>query len=438
MAFVHALPLLAFALAQAEEPHLPPAAGPAQPQAQVQVPLAPPGDAGPPEDEAPAKPPPPMKVQVGSPVLRLGRPSRCLDRDAGGRWRAQCDERTKTCLVAPEGELDAEGLPVTALDRIPACEKPALREAELVAQGYAIVAALAETPPGWRRDERQRIMQVNFDLNRNVWLGAGWSFGGLPGAGGQVDGGIRWDFPFRLLRAPAMARVHALETRASFDGDLVDVTAASFDFSRAYPSPLLRLTTFVGRARRFDPPLYAGAWIEAAHLETIRTDAGWYDRLEVGAAALTLDLFRSRDLCSFVRLRGGAGYEMVEQLGGGAWVPHAAIDADVLLDRDGFRHLRLSVAHEWILPTEKDGYQPTDPAQARLPSSRTRFTGRAELEWILLAVNDQPVSTVLGVRAWKRNDVPGLPQTMELQGTASLRVNLWAPARRDAGKQEKL
>lgn len=383
--------------------------------------------------------PPSMKVKEGSPVLRLDRTSRCLDREGGGRWRAQCDESAKRCLVAPEAELSADGEPVTALDRIPACEGPAWTEKELVAQGYRLEPALAETPPGWQRDDRQRIMQVNFDLARRVWLGAGYGTGGLPGSdGGEVTGGVRWDVPFRLSGAAALARARALETHASFDGDLVDVTVAGLDFSRAYPSPLLRLTTFVGKPRRFDPPLYAGGWLEVVRLETLRTPSGWYDRTELGAAALTLDLWRSRDLGSFVRVRGGAGYETADQLDGAAWVPHAALDADVTLDRDGFHHVRLAAMHEWLVTTGRNDYQPDDPALPRLPASRTRLTGKAEYEVILLAVNDQPLSAVLDARAWKRNDVPGLSADWEYQGTASLRFNLWAPPRRDAGAQEKL
>ncbi len=439
MTFAHALPLLAIALGQAGPeggpvPDAPPAA-----QSERQAPLPPPRLLPVPRPEAAAKPPPPMKVKEGSPVLRLDVPSRCLERDVGGRWRAQCDAATKRCLLAPDAELSADGEPVASLDRIPACAVPGWREKDLVAEGFELVPALAETPAGWQRDDRQRVMQVSFDLNRRIWLGAGYAAGGLPGSGtGEATAGIRWDIPFRLARAPAVARLRAFETYASFDGSFADFTVAGIDASRAYPSPLVRITTFVGKPRRFDPPLYLGFWLEAVRAETIRTELGWYDRLELGGAALTLDLWRSRDLASFVRLRGGAGYETARQLSGSAWVPHAALDADVSLDHGGFHHLRLTAEQEWLVTPAATDYQPSDPARPRLPASRTRLTGKAEYEVILLAVNDQPISAVLDVRGWKRNDVPGLSQDWQLQGTASLRFNLWAPPRRDARSQEKL
>jgi hypothetical protein len=347
---------------------------------------------------------------------------------------------TKTCLVAPDAELSREGEPLAGLDRAPPCITPGWREQELLPQGYKVVLALAETPPGWRRDERQRIMQVNFDLNRRFWLGAGYGAGSLPWTGtGEVEAGFRWDIPIRLGSAPALARLRALETWAVFDGDFVDFTLAGIDASRAYPSPLLRITTFVGRPRRFDPPLFVGGWVEAVRVESVHVaSGGWFDRMEIGAAAITLDLWRSRDLGSFVRLRGGAGYEVADQLDGAAWVPHAAVDADLALDRGGFHHLRATALQEWLATTGAGGYQPEDDALPRLPGSRDRLTAKAEYEIILLAVNDQPISAVIDVRGVRRNDVPGFPAGWLYQATGSLRFNLWAPPRRDAPAQERL
>ncbi len=430
MTFAHAL-ALAFALGQ---PIPPPADATTEPPARAA--LTPEPSAGPAGPAGPA----PALVPTGAPVLRPDRESRCFERPGGRIWRAQCDPATKTCLVAPDAELSREGDPRTGLDRAPPCVTPGWREQELLAQGYRIAPALAETPPGWRRDERQRIMQVNFDLNRRFWLGAGYGGGSLPFAGtGEATAGLRWDLPFGWGGAPALARLRALETRAVFDGDFVDFTLAGIDASRAYPSPLLRITTFIGRPRRFDPPLFLGFWIEAVRVETAHVaSGGWFDRTEIGATALTLDLWRSHDLGSFVRLRGGAGYEVTDRLDGAAWVPHAAVDADVGLDRGGFHHLRATAMQEWLATTGAGGYQPKDGALPRLPGSRSRLTAKAEYEVILLAVNDQPISAVLDVRGVKRNDLPAFPTGWLYQATASLRFNLWAPPRRDAPAQERL
>ncbi len=437
MSVVHALSILAVALGQAPAPSAgqPPAAEAAPGRAAPQRPitLAEPR-------VVPAKPPPPALVPEGAAVLRLDRTSRCFERPGGGRWRAQCDAGPKTCLVAPDAELSPDGDPRADLDRASPCVLPGWREEDLIPQGYTVVPALAETPPGWRRDERQRVMQVNFDLARRIWLGAGYGAGSFPWSDqGEATAGVRWDIPFRMAGAPALARVRALETFVGFDGTFADFTVFGVDASRAYPSPLVRITTFVGKPRRFDPPLYVGGWLEVVRVETLRTETRrWFDRVSFGAAALTLDLWRSRDLASFVRLRGGTGFEKVDQLTDSAWTPQAGADLDLTLDRAGFHHARGTFLAEWIRPAGSGDFQPTDPAVERLPSRRHRYTGKAEYEWIFLAVNDQPLSLVLDGRVQSRNDVPELPAKWHFQGTASVRFNLWAPPRRDAAHQEQL
>ena len=428
-----------------------------------QVPaVQPPAPAGGSKVTAPAQPVPlaeprlvpapprgaPGLVQEAAPALRLDRTSRCFvpatsagrTTARGDRWRAQCDATTKTCLVAPDAELDADGNVAGDLERAGPCVVPGWREDDLAAQGYTFLPALAEAPPGWQRDDRQRVLQTSFDLARRGWLGAGYGAGNFPWSGaGEGNAGIRFDVPFRWSGANALARFRALETFVGFDGDLSDFTAFGLDASRAYPSPLIRLTTFIGKPRRFDPPLYLGGWLEALHVETLRTESHrWYDRVSIAAAALTLDLWRSRELGSFLRLRGGAGYETVSQLGGGAWVPQAAADLDLTLDPDGLHHLRGTFLAEWIRPAGASRFQPDDPAAPRLSGDRHRFTGKAEYEVVFGAVNDQPLSLVVDGRAQRRNDVPELPARWHYQGTASLRFSLWAPPRRDARRQERL
>jgi hypothetical protein len=442
MAIVHALSILTVALGQASgtgirtDVRVPPpevAAPGAEPPARPPLVLADPR-------LVPVEPPAPALVPFGAPSLRLDRTSRCFERPGGGRFRAQCDATTKTCLVAPDAELSDDGEPRTELDRAPACALPGWREVDFAAQGYQVLPALAEAPPGWRRDERQRVMQVNFDLARRIWLGAGWGTGSFPWSDqGEANAGVRWDIPLRIAAAPGLLRLRALETYVAFDGTAADFTVLGADASRAYPSPLVRLSSFVGRPRRFDPPLYVGAWAEAVRLESLRPTPGrWYDRLSIGALALTLDLWRSRDLGSFVRLRGGAGYETVDRLEGGAFTPQAAADLDLTLDRDGFHHARATFLAEWIRPAASGDLQPEDPSLPRLPSDRRRLTARAEYEWIFLAVNDQPLSLVLDGRAQSRDDVPDLSDAWHWQVTASVRFNLWAPPRRDAALQERL
>ena len=231
---------------------------------------------------------------------------------------------------------------------------------------------------------------------------------------------------------PAIARVRALESHVALDGSMADLLVLAIDATKAYPSPLLRLTTFLGKPRRYDPPLFLGLYAEALRTETIRReDDRWYDRLS-GGLWLTADLWRSRDLSSFARLRGGAGLEKVDEWEGTDWSPGGGADAELMLDGAGFHHLRASVLAEAVLPASSA--RPPLP----LERNRRRLTARAEYEVILLAVNDQPLSAVLDVRAQERDDVPAYPTTWRWQATAGLRFNLFAPPRRTAAPQEKL
>jgi hypothetical protein len=327
--------------------------------------------------------------------------------------------------------LDAEGRPAGPLERADACTTPAIRETELV--GWEIVPALADVPPGFRRDERQRASQVSFDLDRRIWVGGGWAAGGWPWQpGALVTSGVRVDHPFTWDGAAALVRVRALTGWAAVDGSAAELGGVAVDFSRAYPHPLLRITTFIGAPRRYDPPLYLGLWAEALRFESLKTRAGVrYERTGGFSAAATLDFWRSPDLASFVRLRAGPGYEKVSGRDSGDLVVLAFVEGESRLDGDGLLHLRGAVGSEAISST---GAGPAAPLHDR----RWRHQARAELERILFSVNDQPVSLVVQARGMKRTDVPDWPADWTFEGTAQLRFSLWAPPLRGAARQDSL
>jgi hypothetical protein len=373
-------------------------------------------------------------VAEGAPTLTWGEPSRCIDRARDVFYRAQCDEKARRCFVAPDSELDPDGAPVAALERAPACVGPALTLVDLTSRGYSVIAALAEAPPGWYRDERQRVMQVDFDLNARYFLGGGYasSSGGPWSGNAVVSGGGRADRPFTWWDAPALARMRFLEGWASADGNHGELLVFGIDASRAYPTPLLRITTFFGQPRRFDPPLYFGLWAEGIRMEALETETGkTFDRTMFASGAVTVDLWRSRDLSDFFRLRAGAGYE--EALGG-KWssvVPHAAVEGEITLGDRGHHHLRASAQAE-LLTSSGEGLAPL------LPENRKRITVKGEYEVVAFALNNQPVSLVLEAKGVKRNDVPDYPSDWVVQGGAQLRFSLFAPPRRDAKLQGSL
>lgn len=418
--------ILAVAAGQAAEPASPPAAPTPAPR-QVEAKSA---------AKAAAKDAPlPEKfrlIQEGAPALGWGLPSRCLDRGEV-YYRVQCDEKERRCLVAPDAELDPDAVPVAQLERAPACVGPPVTLADLTSRGYAVVPALAEAPPGWYRDERQRAMQVDFDLNARFFLGGGYLYSGGPWSGNAVIvGGGRLDRPFTWWNAPALARMHFVEGWASVDGNHGELLVFGVDASRVYPTPLLRITTFFGKPHRYDPPLYFGLWAEGLRMEFLETEGGKsFDRTMYASGAVTVDMWRSRDLSDFVRLRVGAGYE--EALGGqwGSVVPHAAVEGELTLGRNGFHHVRASAQSE-LLTGSGEGLAAT------LPENRSRLTVKGEYEVILFALNNQPISLALEAKAVKRDDVPDYPTGWLVQAGAQLRFSLWAPPRRDAKTQDSL
>jgi hypothetical protein len=420
--------ILAVAAGQTAEP----ASGPVAPSAPpiVQKNRAARTTALPDDESAPSKF---SLVKEGSPILKWGTPSRCLVR-GDVYYRVQCDDESKRCLVAPDAELSPDAEATSRLERAPECAGPALLLSDLTSRGYTVVPALAEAPPGWYRDERQRVMQFDFDLNARYYLGGGAIFlSDGPWSGGAViSGGGRYDRPFTWWDAPALARMHFLEGWAGSSGKQGELLIFGIDASRVYPTPLLRITTFVGKPRRYDPPLYFGLWGEGLRMEFLETNGGkTFDRTMIVNGAVTVDVFRSRDLSDFVRLRAGGGYE---QAMGGDWssfVSHAALESELTFGDTGSHHLRASALGE-LLTNSGDGL-PT-----ALAANRTRLTAKAEYEFVVLALNNQPLSIALEAKAQKRDDVPDYTKDWIGYAGAQLRFSLWAPPRRDAKPQDSL
>lgn len=420
-----ALAALALAQAGTAAPPQTPATPPAPAPAAAKASTAPPAAAFPPG--APSRT---SLVAPGAPALRWGVASRCLVTPSGN-FRAQCDPAARRCLIAPDATLGHDGVATGPLERAGPCSLPAVPPSEVA--GFELVPALAESPPGFRRDERQRASQISFDLARRVWLGGGWGAGGWPWSNqAVVSSGMRIDFTYVENGVPAIVRMRALDGWSAVNGTAAEVSGIALDYTRAYPHPLLRITTFVGRPHRYDPPLYAGLWAEALRFETLKTRSGVrYERSQAAAAAITFDVWRTADLADYLRIKAGGGYEEVSGRKDGDWPLIFAIEGDARLDRDGLHHLRGSVGSELILPK---GAGPPAPLEKR----RQRHQLRAEYEWIVFSVNDQPASLVLAAAGRKRNDVPDWPTGWVGEVTAQLRFSFWAPPLRSAPAQESL
>ncbi|QSQ24064.1 hypothetical protein JY651_03535 [Pyxidicoccus parkwayensis] len=341
-----------------------------------------------------------------------------------GKWRAQCDDSTRRCLVAPVYELDADGLETDRpLERVGLCTDETYVPDAARLKTYRLEPAIADSPAGWYRDERGRVMQFNFDLNRRVWLGGAWS---PLSRDGNVQGRMRADFGIAVEVPSGDKKLHRfrfLESELYLGEPSFELTALRYDFSVERDEPLFRITTFFGEPRRHDISINLGLWMEWLHVEELergRSKAGF---LTWGAMHATLDLWHSSDLVSYVRVRAGPSVERDYKNGFNTLVPGAALEGDLTLDRDGFHHLHMAVEAEKVLLAEEVAGRPLRPERLRVG---------AGYEAILLAINDQPLSLVVDGRGVWRSDLVHVPAQWEWSASAGLRFSLWAPARRSA------
>jgi hypothetical protein len=370
----------------------------------------------------------PARAEPGDlPAMSPDRPVLCVDGAGpeGRRWRVQCDDREKTCLWAPDGELDRQGRVKRDLERAQSCVPvPASALAERRARGYRLVRALPDAPYGWERDERGRVFQVNFDLKRRLYLGAAWT---PQRRAGQSDTGrtaidfgvLVWEYLHRS-RSPTRHRVRLVEGQARIAPYSGEVVLAHYDVSRHYDNPLLRITTFIGRPRRSDLTLHLGAWLEAGGVEMHGRELGDARLWRLATAQATLDLWQSADLESFARVRAGVGAEGASEDSvpdRTAVTPVGAVETQLTLDRRGFHHLGAELTHERPrYVTGTDGW-----------AQRTR--AQLHYELIVLALNDQPLSLRLAAGAERRDDLAALDDRWALTAQAGLRFSLWAPPR---------
>jgi hypothetical protein len=367
------------------------------------------------------------------PSLRHDQPILCVrlpptPEVPSGEYRMQCEPGTRRCLLAPTRELDAEGVETDRpLLRTSYCERYKVSAEAQAREGYRFVPAIAESPPGWYRDERGRVMQFNFDLHRRIWLGGGWAPLFRSGEGARtdrlrVDFGIQTEFPGGD-EDHRLHRLTFLETELYLGAPSLDVTLIRYDFNVERKVPLFRITTFFGKPRRYDFGLNLGAWMEGLHQETIERGDSELSLLTWGAVHGTLDLWHSRDLVSYLRLRAGPAVERDRTHALTTLVPTVALEGDFTLDTDGFHHAFFAAEAEKVLLADRVDGRPLRPERLKL---------RAGYELILLAVNDQPVSLVVDGRGLWRSDLPHVDAAWEWSAHAGLRVSLWTPARRNA------
>lgn len=292
-----------------------------------------------------------------------------------------------------------------------------------------LVETAPEPPPirdGWVADEQGRLFQVNFDLNRRIWIGTRWFLarGETSDSASGTDGGVGFELG---LRADVLT--HDLDTRIryrSFDTQValnpfsLRATLFEVDTSTAGNEPFLRVTTFVGGPDRHDLFLNVGWWLELLTVEHQPRASARDTTLRILAGGMTWDLWQDADMTSYLRLRTGGALDDLFVAGQGegdvALVPLIALEADFTFDDAGFHHLVFESGYEALFPL--------------VEAPRRRFLNAVAYEVIALAINDQPVTLRVAVEGGYRDDLDlAEANGWELRAGAGLRVSLWAPPR---------
>lgn len=362
--------------------------------------------------------------------LRWDQPIRCLRGPKGRQLFVQCDVDRKRCLFHDGCIPGTSGARCERMERLAGCgawQNDELTYQELRKRGMRFEAARAESPPGWTRDERGRVFQTEFDMNRRGWLGARYR----PSYGPQdryevgrvgFETGLRAEWLSDDTRT--RHRVHLLEGELTINPLGARALLLRYDTSRESGEPLLRITTF-WPPERHDLYMNLGWFAEAGGLEFRPRSSQDETLLRFVGAGLTWDLWHSLELDSYARLRVGAAFEdlyldrddLNHRL---ALTPLAWLESDVLFDPAGLHRL-----------TVRSGIEPPliwlDDEHA-LPSFRVRFLNEAAYELVVVAINDQPLSLRIAASGGYRSDLDGEASGWELGGAAGLRVNFWAPA----------
>lgn len=365
----------------------------------------------------------------GVPQIRWGDDITCMNDDRGAPIRVQCDEASKVCLFSRACEpYDTNaGVSCEAQERLQYCSPAGSPQAfaDLKAAGMRFVEARAEAPPGFVRDDRDRVFQTEFDMNKRVWIGGDWA--PMLGEGDRhsigraaVTAGIHaeWlDYDTRHR-----SRISVLETQLWINPTSFETTVLSYDDSRESTTPLVRLTTFWPPTRH-DVYFNLGFWGQLGRVSIRPRAAPGESHVRVGAMGGTWDLWRGVTMESYVRLRMGGAFDdhYLEEEGTEhrlAATPIGALESDLLLG-GGFHRLSIASTLDAPIRWENDEHSP--------PTLRTDFENEIAYETILIAVNDQPLSLRFAVGGGYRDDLPDPYDGWELSGAAGLRINFWAP-----------
>jgi hypothetical protein len=370
-------------------------------------------------------------ARADTPEMDYDKPVVCISQPDGKFIRLQCTEEPGSCRCLRSGSniIGADGKPTDKfMERTNSCSEykdPAFLDT-LAQAGCRVEDAIADAPPGYARDENGRLFQIAFDMGNRFYIGGRWNpvfdqDGKVLGRGG-VDFGLRisddelWD--------GKRHRHRVLEGQVSFAPVDFDILLWRYDLGARRDEPGVWVTTFIGGPRRFDFDLDVGWGMRMlrANYHPLRSEN--YTDLENLWIYPSVEVYHNKNLANYLRI--AVGPACGELLSGDAdddarfsIYPQAAVDAEFGLDDAGLFGL---------------GFSAAGSARAYVDDYDTWYRvaeASAWTEWILLALNDQPIALFLQGTAGYREDIPDAPADLELRAMAGLRFSFWAPVPED-------
>lgn len=360
----------------------------------------------------------------------------CYTREGGKRVRVQCTQSrgAVTCLEAPD--LDAYG---GYLDRTQGCvdERSEADYQALLASGARVVPAVAETPPGYARDESGHAFQTSFDLSSRFYLGSYWAptleRGGLdvPAPFPLGRGGIELGFQVSDLSPERRIRreYRFLEANASVADLELRGLLFAYDLVHAKRRPSAWVTTFFGEPRvhpvaiPFGWGLRIGSFVDRPPTRRDNLEIEW------GELHVSYSPLLSSDLHDYLRFEGGVdmGQLWIERTAFGDGLDTAplymggtaALRGRVTLDGRGLSVLTLDATYgrPLVLRGEHGG------------EAFDRLRGSVAYEGVLLVINDEPLTARLAVDGATRDDLAADRRAVEMSARAGLRMSFGVPPR---------
>lgn len=304
--------------------------------------------------------------------------------------------------------------------------------------GARLVPAIAEVPPGWDREPTHgHAYQTQFDFLDCVYIGGGWApVYERSGSGGPTPAGV----PFGRAQAEIGmdASVLSPHGRSRHDFQVLQGTATfpdfhfngvvfAYDYQQLHRRPLFWVTQFFTEPPTVSPSGIPLGWgFRVVTLEDRPPSSPTMLDVEVGELHLSWNPVQSADMYNRLRFEAGAdvgkSWANTTNMDESRWYAGftAAMHARTAFGDRGKNYLFMDVSYQ----------RPNLIAAGDLPAKTiNRFKAQLAYEYVLIAINDQPLSLRLAANGVARDDLLTSARNVEIGGSAGLRFSFWAPPR---------